>query len=128
MATFSGDRVLPIMDRLQNLEALLDVNYPESIVFCYLKSPFKPIITIEEFTLLTTIKSPQIGQTFVINAPTRVKSKTLHVETETDKKWQNVISSSIFDFFNFCSPCSFHHTFTVDISFVDNANAEMCDV
>ena len=31
------------------------------------------------------------------------------------------------DFFNFCNPCFFYHTFTNDVDFVDKAYAEICD-
>ena len=31
------------------------------------------------------------------------------------------------DFFDFCNPCFFNHTFTNDVDFVDKAYAEICD-
>ena len=31
------------------------------------------------------------------------------------------------DFFDFCNPCFFYHTFTNDLDFADKAYAEICD-
>ena len=41
---------------------------------------------------------------------------------ERGEKTQNVISSSVqHNFFDFCNPCFFYHTFTDDVDFVDKA-------
>ena len=48
---------------------------------------------------------------------------------ETGEKGQNCdqFFSPTSDFFDFCNPCFFYHTFTNDADFVDKAYAEICD-
>ena len=48
--------------------------------------------------------------------------KTMKKNTKCDQ-----FSCLTSDFFDFCNPCFFYHTFTNNVDFVDKADAEICD-
>ena len=51
-----------------------------------------------------------------------------HAETNGQKRTKcDQFFCPTSDFFDFCNPCFFYHTFTNDVDFVDKAHAEICD-